>query len=409
MNELIKGVFSHGQGLLPAYLAEAKAGGGESFSSTLRQLLLAYFAEVIEEVKTVLKDFDLICAKNLSQDQKVGNLFVGVEPVVGISGQHKRNVSLTARRFRMPSWPYVLITTDILKEGEDLHLYCQDIYHYGVGWKASDMDQRNGRIDRIGSLSFRKIRASDKVDFDNQIHMFVPYLADTLEVNQIRRVFQGMNSFISTFNDFTQTEKIESMVKTDDLVVDMPPQIKEPLEPIFDYDQFRCDLTGRKSLVRKTDTGPDTAELQKYMESILDQLKHQGRFFSGPFFDPERFLIDGELALPVEGGADRRGPFTVRLTNGVRPADYCVEMISPVCQLGAAKRKKAVLEVKVKAPYRPTLIDGFYALSVSDNFDCNPEQKVDILIELAKRADHLEMEIMGHETDVNVFSLNRED
>jgi hypothetical protein len=44
-------------------------------------------------------------------------------PIVGVSGYHKRNVSIVATQFRMPGFPYVLITTDILKEGEDLHHY----------------------------------------------------------------------------------------------------------------------------------------------------------------------------------------------------------------------------------------------------------------------------------------------
>ncbi len=83
-----------------------------------------------------------------------------LSPVIGISGQSRRNRSLVAAQFRMPGFPYALVATDILREGEDLHTYCQNIYHYGVAWNPSDMEQRTGRIDRINSMSFRKLNTS---------------------------------------------------------------------------------------------------------------------------------------------------------------------------------------------------------------------------------------------------------
>ena len=45
-------------------------------------------------------------------------------------GVNKRLV----RQFRMPGFPLVLVTTDVLQEGEDLHTFCRRVSHYGISW-----------------------------------------------------------------------------------------------------------------------------------------------------------------------------------------------------------------------------------------------------------------------------------
>jgi hypothetical protein len=50
-----------------------------------------------------------------------------------------------------------LITTEVLQEGEDLHTFCSRVVHYGITWTPSAMEQRTGRVDRIGSLTHRRL------------------------------------------------------------------------------------------------------------------------------------------------------------------------------------------------------------------------------------------------------------
>ncbi len=59
------------------------------------------------------------------------------------------------RQFRMPGYPFVLLSTDLLQEGEDLHTFCSDVYHYGLAWTPSAVEQRIGRIDRVRSKTER--------------------------------------------------------------------------------------------------------------------------------------------------------------------------------------------------------------------------------------------------------------
>ena len=75
-------------------------------------------------------------------------------PVGRMSGTVNKRL---VRQFRMPGFPLVLATTDVLQEGEDLHTFCRKVVHYGITWTPSAMEQRTGRIDRIGSLTQREL------------------------------------------------------------------------------------------------------------------------------------------------------------------------------------------------------------------------------------------------------------
>jgi hypothetical protein len=103
------------------------------------------------------------------------------------SGVNRRVV----RQFRMPGFPYILVTTDVLQEGEDLHTFCHRVIHYGITWTPSAMEQRTGRIDRIGSLVQRRLDGRDELPRpEEKIQVHYPYLPETVEVLQVRRVLE---------------------------------------------------------------------------------------------------------------------------------------------------------------------------------------------------------------------------
>jgi superfamily II DNA/RNA helicase len=65
--------------------------------------------------------------------------------------QETREVLVTA--FNMPFFPEVLIASPVLSEGVDLHWECRTVIHHDLDWNPSSLEQRNGRVDRIGSRS----------------------------------------------------------------------------------------------------------------------------------------------------------------------------------------------------------------------------------------------------------------
>ena len=106
------------------------------------------------------------------------------------------------QQFRMPGYPFVLVTTDLLQEGEDLHTFCSSIYHYGISWTASSMEQRIGRIDRVRSQTDRRLSSLTRdPDGDELLQVHFPHLQDTVEILQVERVLERMNVFLKLMHE----------------------------------------------------------------------------------------------------------------------------------------------------------------------------------------------------------------
>lgn len=241
LNTILRNTFRNGSGLLAGYLADQNP----SFEDSLLKLITSEnspFHFILKEVKTMINDYDLIIATNFDKkdEKKIESILRNLVPVIGTSGQDKRNRGIIAAQFRMPGMPYVLITTDIFREGEDLHTYCQNIYHYGIAWNPSDMEQRTGRIDRINSLSYRKLNKTQELEFNNKIQVFYPYLKQSVEVNQVVQLFLNLNKFIETFNTINIESKYESKVSISLEIENhqIPQPIKERLKSIYDVGDF---------------------------------------------------------------------------------------------------------------------------------------------------------------------------
>jgi hypothetical protein len=74
-----------------------------------------------------------------------------------------------------------------LKEGVDLHLFCDQVLHYGVAWTAGDLEQRVGRVDRYFSRIERRL-ASEGAPPEVQLGIGYPHLIASLEREQVERV-----------------------------------------------------------------------------------------------------------------------------------------------------------------------------------------------------------------------------
>ncbi len=106
-----------------------------------------------------------------------------VRGVVGGSGGHRTAI----RQFRTPSLPRVIVCTDTLKEGVDLHLFCDRVIHYGVAWTSGDLEQRVGRVDRYFSQIERRLRTEGSPP-DVDLHVGYPHVIASLERGQVERV-----------------------------------------------------------------------------------------------------------------------------------------------------------------------------------------------------------------------------
>ncbi|MDA2934241.1 SWF/SNF helicase family protein [Acidobacteria bacterium AH-259-D05] len=55
--------------------------------------------------------------------------------------------------FNTPFFPEVLVASSVMAEGVDLHLHCRHVIHHDLDWNPSVLEQRTGRLDRLGSKS----------------------------------------------------------------------------------------------------------------------------------------------------------------------------------------------------------------------------------------------------------------
>lgn len=72
--------------------------------------------------------------------------------------------------FNTPFAPELLVASSVLGEGIDLHQECRFVIHHDLDWNPSILEQRTGRLDRIGALAERVAR---------NIVVYEPYLAGT--------------------------------------------------------------------------------------------------------------------------------------------------------------------------------------------------------------------------------------
>ncbi|GMR20793.1 MAG: hypothetical protein BMS9Abin36_1390 [Gammaproteobacteria bacterium] len=123
------------------------------------------------------------------------------------------------KTFNTPFYPEVLVASSVLSEGVDLHLNCRHIIHYDLSWNPSNLEQRTGRVDRIGAKA-------EKVG--QPIYVYYPYLAGTQDEKMYRVVMDRDRWFNVVMGgsfkiDYETTEKLAERIP-------LPTQVLEKLK-----------------------------------------------------------------------------------------------------------------------------------------------------------------------------------
>lgn len=99
--------------------------------------------------------------------------------------------------FNTPFFPEVLIASAVMAEGVDLHLNCRYMVHHDLCWNPSTLEQRTGRIDRIGA----KAEQAGK-----SIGVYLPYIAATQDEKIYRVVMDRERWFNVLMGEEYQTD-----------------------------------------------------------------------------------------------------------------------------------------------------------------------------------------------------------
>lgn len=214
-----------------------------------------------DELADAAQHFDLILDVNepgvrsrelVEAGRVFGALLRQQQPVGGMTGQVNKTL---VRQFRMPGYPLVLLSTDLLQEGEDLHTFCAEVLHYGLAWMPSSIEQRIGRVDRVRSKTERAAaRAVDTLQAESRLQVYYPHLEETVERLQVRRVLRRMHEFIRLTHEGLATSTAESSRLNVGDEMSGSPDVPDPIDTVLktSFPVNARDLTGTRTRLAVT-------------------------------------------------------------------------------------------------------------------------------------------------------------
>ena len=131
--------------------------------------------------------------------------------------------------FNTPLYPMVLIANEVMQEGLDLHKNCRRVVHHDLVWNPAQIEQRIGRVDRLGSLVSR-LREQDRAA---TLSVRYPTICDTIDERLFRTVktrekwLEFLLGASPDFSEYTYDELEPSPLPDQlakDLVIDLGPQ-----------------------------------------------------------------------------------------------------------------------------------------------------------------------------------------
>lgn len=359
------------------------------------------------ELHLAAENFDLIVSVNDPSlrtvplelaTRQLGRMLRAQQPVGGMSGQVNETL---VRQFRLPGYPYVLISTDLLQEGEDLHTFCSRVYHYGISWMPSSMEQRVGRVDRVGSHTDRRLsRHLSALTDAAKLQVLYPHLSASVEALQVDRVLERMHRFMELMHkDLRSDVPQENRIDVSKEIVRerrQIPRITESLETAF---------PGHEHLRAKSRPLAVSPRTERALLSRFEALRKLGTGRIAFEESSARGVLFGAIQLQ-----DRTQPFTLFARSiGGRPLIRCV---SPVGRIEDPEDQETVRSAAFGTGVRLTVFedDRFKSYNVTIEGDVMLESAATdaarvqwLLDRVTLVADRLEERVLGTDQSMEVF------
>lgn len=114
----------------------------------------------------------------------------------GVRRDTRRRLMLA---FNTPFFPEVLVASSVMAEGVDLHQECRYVTHHDLDWNPSTLEQRTGRIDRIGSRAERT---------EQPVVIYEPFVGGTHDEKMFRVVKDRERWFGVVMGEIPQSGEI---------------------------------------------------------------------------------------------------------------------------------------------------------------------------------------------------------
>ena len=349
-------------------------------------------------------------------------------PVGGMSGGVNKRL---VRQFRMPGFPLVLATTDVLQEGEDLHTFCRKVLHYGISWTPSAIEQRTGRIDRIDSLVQRNLDGRDTPPKDDElIQVHYPHLADTVEVLQVRRVLKRLFDFLNMIHvPQAKKDSDQSRLYVCQEILDPCheiPKLEGLLESAFPIrDVWMNGQLDATHVVR-----PDIEQQEDYLKSFWERLKvifqiddsvtpidSKRRYVGIATLQNRRIIRPGAETVNAE---HRNQLFQLELRSQVVGGSTLLRCVSHVGDIDLFDQgnldnlydmQSKTGMSKVCATYDPKRKKHLVSVEGDRLFDLETTQwqeLEDLIVRTVQVADRIESEVLKRDEDTQFFNIIRE-
>lgn len=173
--------------------------------------------------RDALSSFDDSEMQNVPEGER-NLLMPNVRLINGATRNETRQKLMLA--FNTPFFPEILIASSVMAEGVDLHLNCTHVIHHDLCWNPSTLEQRNGRVDRIGGKNEMS---------KTSIKVYLPYIAETQDEKMYRVVMDRERWF-----KIVMGEKIKLDAKSTDKIADRLPLPQSLVEELmFDLGVYK--------------------------------------------------------------------------------------------------------------------------------------------------------------------------
>ena len=127
------------------------------------------------------------------------------------------------RAFNTPFFPDILVCSEVMGEGIDLQRSCRHVIHHDLDWNPSSIEQRTGRIDRLGC----------KAEGRQPIVIYLPYLSGTADERQ----YQVMSEREQWFRVVMGQDEVARLITQDSSsAVPLPDSVSGDLSFKLDLD-----------------------------------------------------------------------------------------------------------------------------------------------------------------------------
>ena len=207
--------------------------------------------------------------------------------------------------FRRPDGPSVLLSSEVGSEGIDLQ-FCRFLVNYDLPWNPMRVEQRIGRLDRLGQKAER-------------ISIINLSLEDTLEERILSRLYERIELFESSIGDM---EEILGEM-TENLILELFEPTLSERERSERADQIADAIL--KQRAQNSQLEAEAINLVAYSDYVLDSIrdsKNSGRWLQpteirGLVTDFLHSQYPGTIIEPVD---DREGAARISLSENARVA-----------------------------------------------------------------------------------------